>query len=608
MSLAQALPPPGGGGPDTRPPGCARDVKGHLSAAPSTIDRTTAQQITTTLTWSVSATSCPTILGFFIDGVSSDGALSGTSGSLISGDVPHTQRFSLMMTTVTGAFNIAATTVEVKGDPGIITLSDGAQISTQDIAQFDAQWMQPWLRSELLNNAKSALLNQVDDQVWWISERMTALSRMYELTHERRYIDHLHEFTEPAMNYRDDLSPQPQADRFRDSTIPPGWGGASPNSGGLYGVEEDVSSMYGYPIATFARLVAEDPGLQIAYGGEAVRYANELLKTVWLFMPQVEYVPDGNRFDGYLKYLDILRILPKDWQCEAAYESACQQTCGAKCDAPDQRCSQDDVNRFRTQRSNCNSSRANAGAPLAYNQNMAFAMMLIELWRTLDSEFYRAAANRSNDADPTRLLIPVLVSRIQHYFVRHLQQAGDRFSWHTREGGPCGNNCPAEGVEHAALDMRYIGILYRNLDRLNAQAVLQVENEPIELDDSRLRGFANTFLEAIASEPNFAANVDGKNHSEVHNGSCDDWLSLSIVNGGVYQACKDNSLRVVNGSQPYLGIGNHSALLRDKWASQPPPPPPDCTVTGCQNGLVCCDCTTPIHCTTKQQCEQECRR
>jgi hypothetical protein len=238
---------------------------------------------------------------------------------------------------------------------------------------------------------------------------------------------------------------------------------------------------------------------------------------------------------------------------------------------------------------------------------MAFAMMLIELWRTLDSSFYREAANRSSDADPTRVLIPILVSRIQHYFVRNLQQHGDRYFWHHREGGPCGTKCGAEDIHHGALDMGYIGLLRRNLDRLNAQAILQVEGEPIELDDSQLSRFANTFLEEIASEPNFAAAVDGRDHSADNNGYCHDWLSLSIVNASVYRACKDASLRVVNGSQPYLGIGNHSALLRDKWASQPFPPPTNCTVTGCRDGLICCDCTT-IHCTTKQKCDAECRK
>jgi hypothetical protein len=55
-------------------------------------------------------------------------------------------------------------------------------------------------------------------------------------------------------------------------------------------VDEVVSSLYANPMATFARIVAEDPALNVtAYGELAMKYANAAVQTVWLFMPQIRY-------------------------------------------------------------------------------------------------------------------------------------------------------------------------------------------------------------------------------------------------------------------------------------------------------------------------------
>jgi len=39
--------------------------------------------------------------------------------------------------------------------------------------------------------------------------------------------------------------------------------------GGLSHVEEVVSNLYAYPIAAFARIIAENPSLQAKYGDDA---------------------------------------------------------------------------------------------------------------------------------------------------------------------------------------------------------------------------------------------------------------------------------------------------------------------------------------------------
>jgi hypothetical protein len=52
---------------------------------------------------------------------------------------------------------------------------------------------------------------------------------------------------------------------------------------GLHHVDEIVSSLYAYPITAFARIVAEDPSLQVVYGNDAIDYANRVIETVNFF-------------------------------------------------------------------------------------------------------------------------------------------------------------------------------------------------------------------------------------------------------------------------------------------------------------------------------------
>src|SRR5215510_9401749 len=130
---------------------------------------------------------------------------------------------------------------------------------------------------------------------------MEAMVRMYDLTHHILYLDHLRALTDFALTYRDDKHPGPESgdprpahqlpqkmpfDAFRGQAGIPAWGGRSVISGGLHCVDE-VSFGYVYALAAFARIVAEHPNLWSLYGADAIRYANEVSKTVQAFFPQI---------------------------------------------------------------------------------------------------------------------------------------------------------------------------------------------------------------------------------------------------------------------------------------------------------------------------------
>ena len=53
--------------------------------------------------------------------------------------------------------------------------------------------------------------------------------------------------------------------------------------------------------------------------------------------------------------------------------------------------------------------------------SMALVMSFIELWRALDSHFYRTSPHRAGNAELTRGVIPLMVTRHQRYFFNRLR-------------------------------------------------------------------------------------------------------------------------------------------------------------------------------------------
>jgi hypothetical protein len=569
---------PGGDPIGSGSTGCIANAGGSLQATPSTIDRNVSLDRQVTLAWSVSLPA----------GCAATISISPASGGLLrSGSmqvtVSHAQTFSLNVRVGNRTITVASAPVAVLGDPGIISVSSGRLLLPVDVAAFDAKWMQPFDRAQGAGGAQVSMFFRADAAVWGIGELMGSLVRMYDLTHDRRYLDYLRDLCEVVLRMRDDNypgNPDPRCegcepmpvDLFRGRNEP-AWGGRSVNSGGLYRVDEVTSSVYGYPVAAFARIVAEDPALQADYGAHAIRYANAMLQTAWVFIPQISYRPAGPFFEAYLTQLDIYRTKPTADDCTGAYYAALSKAQAA----PDFDASVQA--RLQQMLDNCNNLRRVANSPMSYNENQAFLMMLIELWRALDSGFYRQSAAPSKDAEPTRELVPLIVSRHQRYFANHLatltdDARGPRFSWHHADDVPPGVTHDAEDTSHGALDMRYVEVLGRSFDRLNA--VASASGEPIAFDSSYLTRFANTFIEKIATGTNFAEGVDGgvANPPDHRNGSCEGWVNLGWVNPTVFDACREMSLRVIGGSQPYLGIGAHSSMLANKVNAVGPSVPP----------------------------------
>lgn len=500
-------------------------------------------------------------------------------------------------------------------------LDNGNQLTAADVQLFDDRWMRPEDLARRLGGWASGLKDRQGWNVWGVGDDAIAMVRMFELTHGRmleatngrKYLNYLRDLNNLVLEFRNDQHPgddfpkgdnprcvhcQPRAEGRQSGFVDherggvkAGWSGATHwefvSDGGLDPVDAVTSGLYAYGVAAFARIVSEDPSLQAEYGPDAVRYANETLKTMWSFM---------TGFDSWLAWNVIPEgtfmrpaVFPNAAQCHQAHDFSYQHALDFA--GVDGRKPTDVLNLVDDAlNKNCLRAGTYAGKPEAHNQSGMLISMMVELWRALDSNFYRNNAKRSSDSELARGLIPVVVARHQNFFVNSLQirdgSLGERYWWHYNDGVPD----PHTEDGHSHLDMFNLDVLRRGFSRLNAAAA--GSGESIVLNDAMLQRFANTFLEEIARPDeidrggDFRFDLDGRTNPEVNlpsdasNSFCDGWVYLASTNPEIYRLCRQVTLRIqpqdanlpvctvqgssVPHSQHYLTINNHAALLATK--------------------------------------------
>jgi hypothetical protein len=596
-------------------------INATLRASPATIASTTSpHSVYSTLTWSVApGPDCNGKLGEYT--FSLEGRPVEDVGSMAF-RVPVTRTFELKLTSLPGRPTVASTQVTVEGHPAFAMVSPWRDITDDDVAEFDAHWLYPDHILEEYKTWNAKLYKRDHGLIWDKSgERMAAMARMAELTlglrkanptrrlDPTRYLDHLHDLIEIALKWRDDKHPgpypcdstkepysdcdpvhlRPEAmpfEPFRAQAGVPAWGEKTLITGRLH-ITNEMSFSFVYGFALFARIVAENPELQERYGADAVRFTNEIIKTVNAFDPQLLVLDRNNTTEVTLKALEALRLIPTVSQCDAAYEQTLSD---------DPEADENTKGRYANWHQDCLDLHKGAGFPMAHNWSQWYMMGLIELWKVLDSPFYRGSGNTDLEAERLRQELPLRVSRLHRYFMNRLRTDGSgadaRFFWLYHTDVPDSIDTHPEDTSHGELDMRALEVLRANMDRLNA--VLPAHQQ-IVLDGSHLRRFANTFLQKIAAGRNLARNIEGAEGNPADlNGLCDGWVNLAVADIRVYDKCHEVSLRIVNGTQPYLGPGNHSALLMNKrWLPvEPPPlppPPPPPPPAQCSSTQKCCE-------------------
>ena len=97
--------------------------------------------------------------------------------------------------------------------------------------------------------------------------------------------------------------------------VMPAWDQRGVGSGYLHHASLEAAGVYCYPIAAFARIVAENPDLHANYESDAVAFANAVLQTVAAFSGELRSGPDDSKYFAHPEqYLTLLT----DAQCQWA--------------------------------------------------------------------------------------------------------------------------------------------------------------------------------------------------------------------------------------------------------------------------------------------------
>jgi hypothetical protein len=421
----------------------------------------------------------------------------------------------------------------------------GGAPTADDLHAFDVRWMSNPTRDRAHGSSCWFVQIQFDAGVWGTSETMSALARMYEVTHDPKYIDELEKYAYCVVTYRDDRAADaPLFDVIRKKSGLPGWGGKSLNSAGLYRVDEDTSNLYTYSVARFARMVFEDDSLHQKYGKEAIDDVNTVLATPFIFLPQFDTRPDGLFAQGFLTSPPGIATAWTDADCKAEYDKEVVDT------------PSDGLARLNQQLSNCKAGNDGAGDPFPYNENGAYGLAMIELVRAINSPFYRRSGQETEGARLARGLFPLMVSRIERYFHHGLVLEHGRYKWSYAEGDNC-----CEDASHSAFTFRFVQVLHENQGWL-----APLTPEPILLNASDIRAFANTFLQ-LSATGNIANQIAGSTGNAQNNQFCYSWLDLSQVDRRVYDRCRKMILRADDGWQPALNASSHATLLANGAAN-----------------------------------------
>lgn len=101
---------------------------------------------------------------------------------------------------VAGGFQtLGPITVAVNGS-GIVTLSPGPQVTAEDIAQFDTRWMKAADLQQRLGEYRASLKNRQAWIAWGVFDDAKAMVQMFELTQQTKYLDHLRDINNVALN------------------------------------------------------------------------------------------------------------------------------------------------------------------------------------------------------------------------------------------------------------------------------------------------------------------------------------------------------------------------------------------------------------------------
>jgi hypothetical protein len=286
---------------------------------------------------------------------------------------------------------------------------------------------------------------------WYFGARAAALVQMYDLLvwvdfqRAMVYLERLRQMSNAFLDNRDDKRNPPPYDTYHDRVMP-AWGGIFANQ---WTAQVDGAALFTYPMAAFARRVAENPDwFCYKYRQDAIRFTNAVLETYAAFRS------DMRSWDGI------------DW---GYYLGRDRQT------------------------------------PDPWNVTLSSLRPMVEVASAADSELYRA----SSQFDPVKFYFatneaPLFIARNVKFFVDH-KEAGDPskafgtdwYWWRFTANAPDGRF--PENLSHAQQTLRSLLLVWENRAEIDGFLARNGYSQRVanNLTSTLFTKIANTFLHRI---------------------------------------------------------------------------------------------------------------
>jgi hypothetical protein len=364
--------------------------------------------------------------------------------------------------------------------------------------------------------------------LWWLGARASGLIQVYDLVvpldpdvQAAGYLERLRRIARALLENRDDHRTAQHVDPFRDRVMA-AWGAFTENRDGKWNTDPVTAGLCVYPMAAFARRVADHPERYAAYKDDAVRFITAGMETYQAFRPELHLVED----DPEAYYTIPWRYA--DLQCNG--NSACE------------------------------GYKAQARKPIAYNENLSMMKALSELALAADSALYRG----SPDATPERLEratveAPLLIAKNVAFYVNHLRESRlsdgtPYFQWDTQ----LPLKPQIQDIAHGGFELDSLSVILDDQIRLNALLARAARDERVPLSTQLFARFANTFLRKIWRNDNtLSGQVDGE--GDVTKEGCGGWIQLAQFDPWVWTRARDATF---SDAPNKLRPGSHAALLR----------------------------------------------
>jgi hypothetical protein len=344
-----------------------------------------------------------------------------------------------------------------------------------------------------------------------------------------RFLRRLGAIGNAVLENRDDMHQGP-VDPFRGRVMA-AWGFPTPNRDGKWNTDVYSAGFLSYPMAAFARRVADHPARYAEYQAEAIRFIIAVIGTYQAFHPELHLVESDPHayFNSPLAYGKL--------NCTGEDES-------------------------------CQDYKEAAGTPIAFNENLSMMQALAECALAADSALYRGSADATREQ--LRLAteeMPLVVAKNVAYFVKNLPP---NFEWQSNPPETKTENT-TEDLAHSGFLLACLAVVLELQTGLNSLLARAARAERIPL--TTLLGFpvgigaATLFLRKIWHEDNtLGKNVKGENPDRANNGGCAGFIPYTQFDQWVWRRSRDTTFNPLfdkmGNPTPNLNEANHGALLR----------------------------------------------